>query len=103
MFRSSATLTLNLRRGEGRAFYSVIAAATVIGIVLCFTPMDPVKELFWSAVLNGVVAVPIMAVLMRMATNPRVMGRHVIGRRVRWLGWAATAVMGLTVAGMFVG
>ena len=97
------SLTLNLRRGEGRAFYSVIAAATVIGIVLCFTPMDPVKELFWSAVLNGVVAVPIMAVLMRMATNPRVMGRHVIGRRVRWLGWAATAVMGLTVAGMFVG
>ena len=79
------SLTLNLRRGEGRAFYSVIAAATVIGIVLCFTPMDPVKELFWSAVINGVVAVPIMAVLMSMATNPKVMGPHVIGRRVRWL------------------
>ena len=97
------SLGLNLRRGEGRGFYGVIVAATVVGVVLCFTPTDPVKELFWSAVINGVVAVPIMALLMSMATNPRVMGAHVIGRRVRWLGWAATAVMGLTVAGMFVG
>ena len=66
-----------------------------------FTPADPVKELFWSAVVNGVVAVPIMALLMRLATNPAVMGRHVIGRRVRWLGWLATAVMAATVAAMF--
>ena len=96
------SLGLNLRRGEGRGFYSVIVAATVVGVVLCFTPTDPVKELFWSAVINGVVAVPIMAVLMSMATNPKVMGPHVIGRRVRWLGWAATALMGVTVLGMFV-
>ena len=94
------SLGLNLRRGEGRAFYSVIAAATVIGIVLCFTPMDPVKELFWSAVLNGVVAVPIMAVLMRLASRRDVMGEHVIGRRVRWLGWLATACMALPVIGL---
>ena len=80
----------------------MIVAATVVGVVLCFTPTDPVKELFWSAVINGVVAVPIMAVLMSMATNPKVMGPHVIGRRVRWLGWAATALMGVTVLGMFV-
>ncbi len=96
------SLGLNLRRGEGRGFYGVIVAATVVGVVLCFTPTDPVKELFWSAVINGVVAVPIMAVLMSMATNPKVMGPHVIGRRVRWLGWAATALMGVTVLGMFV-
>ena len=96
------SLGLNLRRGEGRGFYGVIVAATVVGVVLCFTPTDPVKELFWSAVINGVVAVPIMALLMSMATNPRVMGAHVIGRRVRWLGWAATALMGVTVLGMFV-
>ena len=96
------SLGLNLRRGEGRGFYGVIVAATVVGVVLCFTPTDPVKELFWSAVINGVVAVPIMAVLMSMATNPKVMGPHVIGRRVRWLGWAATALMGVTVLGMFL-
>ena len=96
------SLGLNLRRGEGRGFYGVIVAATLVGVVLCFTPTDPVKELFWSAVINGVGAVPIMAVLMSMATNPKVMGPHVIGRRVRWLGWAATALMGVTVLGMFV-
>ncbi len=96
------SLGLNLRRGEGRGFSGVIVAATLVGVVLCFTPTDPVKELFWSAVINGVVAVPIMAVLMSMATNPKVMGPHVIGRRVRWLGWAATALMGVTVLGMFV-
>lgn len=96
------SLGLNLRRGEGRGFYGVIVAATLVGVVLCFTPTDPVKELFWSAVINGVVAVPIMVVLMSMATNPKVMGPHVIGRRVRWLGWAATALMGVTVLGMFV-
>lgn len=95
------SLDLRLDRGEGRGFYGVIAAATVGGVILCFTPADPVKELFWSAVVNGVVAVPIMALLMRLATNPAVMGRHVIGRRVRWLGWLATAVMAATVAAMF--
>ena len=79
-----------------------LGASALWGVVLCFTPTDPVKELFWSAVINGVVAVPIMAVLMSMATNPKVMGPHVIGRRVRWLGWAATALMGVTVLGMFV-
>ena len=96
------SLALNLRRGEGRGFYGVIVAATAVGVVLCFTPTDPVKELFWSAVINGVVAVPIMVVLMSMATNAKVMGPYVIGRRVRWLGWLATALMGVTVLGMFL-
>ena len=94
------SLGLNLRRGEGRGFYGVIVAATLVGVVLCFTPTDPVKELFWSAVINGVVAVPIMAVLMRLASRRDVMGEHVIGRRVRWLGWLATACMALPVIGL---
>ena len=96
------SLSQTLRRGEGRGFYSVIAASTVGGVILCFTPTTAIEELFWSAVINGVVAVPIMAVLMSMATNPKVMGPHTIGRRVRWLGWAATALMAVTVLGMFV-
>lgn len=94
------SLSLRLDRGEGRGFYGVITAATMIGVILCFTPMDPMKELFWSAVINGVVAVPIMVILMRLATRADVMGGHVIGRRVRWLGWLATACMALAVAGM---
>jgi NRAMP (natural resistance-associated macrophage protein)-like metal ion transporter len=94
------SLDLHLTRGEGREFYSVIAAATLGGVVLCFTPVDPIKELFWSAVLNGVIAVPIMAVMMILATRPSVMGTHTIGHRLRRMGWVATAAMGLAVAGM---
>ena len=96
------TLSARLDHGEGRGFYGVIAAATVGGVVLCFTPMDPVKELFWSAVLNGVISVPIMAVMMVLATRPETMGPYVIGRRLRVMGWLATAVMGATVVAMFV-
>jgi len=57
------TLSARLRRGEGRGFYSVIFTATVGGLMPCFTPVDPVKELFGSAVLNGVIAVPITATM----------------------------------------
>jgi Mn2+/Fe2+ NRAMP family transporter len=75
----------------------VIAAATLGGVALCFTPMDPVRELFWSAVINGVIAVPIMAVMMLLATRASVMGTHTIGPRLKALGWLATVVMALTV------
>ncbi len=96
------SLSLRLDRGEGRGFYGVIAAATIGGVVLCFTPMDPVKELFWSAVLNGVIAVPIMVVMMLLASRTDTMGPHVIGPRLRWLGWLATAAMAATVVAMLV-
>jgi len=95
------SLGLRLDKHEGRGFYGVIAAATVGGVVLCFTPMDPVKELFWSAVLNGVIAVPIMVVMMLLATRRKTMGEHVIGPRLRWLGWIAAGVMAATVVAMF--
>ena len=91
------SLSLRLEQGEGRGFYGVVAAATLGGVALCFTPMDPVRELFWSAVINGVIAVPIMAVMMLLATRHAVMGEHVIGRRLRRMGWAATTAMCLTV------
>lgn len=97
----NGTLSARLDRGEGRGFYGVIAAATLGGVLLCFTPMDPVRELFWSAVLNGVISVPIMAVMMVLASRPAVMGPHVIGPRLRATGWLATAVMGATVVAMF--
>jgi NRAMP (natural resistance-associated macrophage protein)-like metal ion transporter len=94
------SLSARLDRGEGRGFYGVIAAATVGGVILCFTPTDPVKELFWSAVLNGVIAVPIMAVMMLLATRRSTMGENVIGVRLRWLGWIATIAMGAVVGAM---
>jgi NRAMP (natural resistance-associated macrophage protein)-like metal ion transporter len=94
------SLSLRLEHGQGRGFYGVVAAATLGGVALCFTPFDPVQELFWSAVLNGVIAVPIMAVMMLLATQRQTMGDHTIGPRLRALGWAATGVMGLVVAAM---
>ncbi|MFI4930024.1 MAG: NRAMP family divalent metal transporter [Burkholderiales bacterium] len=94
------SLSLRLDRGEGRGFYGVIAVATLGGVALCFTPTDPVRELFWSAVINGVIAVPIMAVMMLLASRRSAMGQHVIGSRLRWLGWLATTAMAATVVAM---
>jgi Mn2+/Fe2+ NRAMP family transporter len=62
--------------------------------------MDPVRELVWAAVLNGVIAVPIMAVMMLIASRKATMGEHVIGTRLSALGWLATAAMALTVTAM---
>lgn len=89
------SLSLRLERGEGRGFYAVIAAATLGGVALCFAPLDPVRALFWAAVFNGISAVPIMAAMMVLATRKSVMGEHVIGPKLRRMGWIATAVMAL--------
>ena len=91
------SLSLKLERGQGRGFYGVIAVATLVGVALCFTPVDPVRELFWSAVFNGVAAVPIMAAMMLLASSRKVMGSHTIGPRLRAMGWLATGVMLATV------
>ncbi len=93
---------LDLKASEGRGFYGLIAIATLGGVILDFTPTDPMKELFWSAVINGVIAVPIMVVLMLLAGQERVMGQYVIRRRLRHLGWLATATMAVAVIAMFV-
>ncbi len=87
---------------EAKEFYAIIAFATLGGVLLDFTPIDPIKALFWSAVINGVIAVPIMAVMMLIAVRPEVMGPFVITRRLRILGWLATFVMLLAVVAMFV-
>jgi NRAMP (natural resistance-associated macrophage protein)-like metal ion transporter len=81
-------------------FYAIIAFSTLAGVVLCFTPVDPIKALYWSAVVNGVVSVPIMAVMMLMAGRADIMGRLVVTRRLKLLGWLATGVMALAVAAM---
>ena len=86
---------------KAKAFYGTIAGATFIGGIMNFTPLDPVKALFWSAVINGVVAVPIMFMTMRMATNKKVMGAYDVRGVLRVLGWLATATMACAAIGMF--
>ena len=87
---------------EAKEFYAIIAFATLGGTMLDFTPIDPIKALFWSAVINGVIAVPIMIVMMLMAVRPEVMGPFVIRRRLQFLGWLATVAMALAVVTMLV-
>ena len=76
-----------------KAFYGTIALATGFGVIFNLLPIDPIKALFWSAVLNGVVAVPIMVMTMLMARQKKVMGPIVLPRSLAVMGWVATAVM----------
>jgi Mn2+/Fe2+ NRAMP family transporter len=87
---------------RAKAFYATIAVATAIGTLINLSPMDPVKVLFWSAVLNGIVAVPIMVMLMLLASRHAVMREFRLGFALKSLGWIATAVMALASAGLFV-
>ena len=93
---------LDKKLHEAKEFYGIIALATVGGVILNFMPIDPIKALFWSAVINGVIALPIMIVMMLLGSSERVMGQFRIGKRLRWLGWLATAVMAIAVVAMFV-
>ena len=94
------SLSFRVERGEGRGFYAIIALATLGGVILSFTPADPVDELFWAAVLNGVISVPIMVVMMLLAARKDVMGDYAVGGMLRLLGWLSTAVMMITVAAL---
>jgi NRAMP (natural resistance-associated macrophage protein)-like metal ion transporter len=86
--------------GEAKGFYGVLVAATLIGTAVDFTPLDPIKALVWSAIVNGIVAVPIMAVMMVIGASRAILGQHVLTRRHRVLGWLATAVMAAAVVAM---
>jgi Mn2+/Fe2+ NRAMP family transporter len=72
------------RPGRARAFYGMIALPTLVGAILNFTPLDPIKALFWSAVINGVAAVPIMVIIMLMASRKQVMGQFALRPLVGW-------------------
>ena len=92
---------LDRRPREAKAFYATIAVATLGGVALNFTSLDPVKALYWSAVVNGVLAAPLMAVMMVIAMNPRIMGRLTLPRPMLVVGWLATLVMALATIGFF--
>jgi NRAMP (natural resistance-associated macrophage protein)-like metal ion transporter len=90
------------KAGRAPAFYGAIALATVIGAAMNFSPIDPIKALFWSAVINGIVAVPVMAIMMLLTHRRDIMGQFVIPPVLRILGWLATAVMAATVVALAV-
>jgi Mn2+/Fe2+ NRAMP family transporter len=91
------------RPKEAAAFYAVLALSGAIGIALNFTSINPISALYWSAVINGVLAVPVMVLLMFMARRRDVMDRYVIGGPLYWLGWLSTAAMFFSVLAMGIG
>jgi Mn2+/Fe2+ NRAMP family transporter len=81
----------------------VLAVSGALGVAIDFAPVDPIKALYWSAVINGVLAAPIMVVLMLLVRKQKVMGRFVVKGPLYILGWASTVAMALCVIGMVVG
>jgi Mn2+/Fe2+ NRAMP family transporter len=93
--------TLEAKVPDAVGFYTIIAAATVIGFGLGFTGIDAIHMLVWSAVLNGIVAVPIMAMMMVIVVHSRLMGRFKAKFWLIALGWLGTALMGMAVIALF--
>jgi Mn2+/Fe2+ NRAMP family transporter len=87
---------------QAKAFYATIATATLLGALTHVLSLNPMKALVWAAVINGVVAVPIMALLMRMAVNRKIMGSFRISTAGSVLGWTATAVMAAAGVGWLI-
>ena len=93
---------LNCKPAKSKGFYGVMCAVTAIGAALNFTGIDPMDALVWSAVLNGAAAAPIMAMLVHMAIQTKVMGKLTISRRLAWIGWGGTALMAVTTLVMLI-
>jgi NRAMP (natural resistance-associated macrophage protein)-like metal ion transporter len=86
---------------RAKAFYGTIAIGTLLGVGFNFVHIDPIKALFWTAVINGVVAVPLMIVMMIMTMQPKIMGEFTLPRPLWVMGWLSTGAMAITVAAMF--
>ncbi len=93
---------LDRRPLQAKSFYATIAASTMAGVGLNFTRLDPIKALYWSAVVNGLLAAPVMAVMMLIASNGRIMGRLTLSRPMLLAGWLATLVMFAASLGFFL-
>jgi Mn2+/Fe2+ NRAMP family transporter len=84
---------LDRKPKKAQAFYVTIVAATLSGIAITLSPLDPIKALFWSAVINGLVAVPVMTIMMFISSNTNIMGKYAVKGILRIVGWLATGVM----------
>ena len=86
---------------DAKQFYGVIAASTLIGVLIDFLGINPISALFWTAVINGVVAPPLLVVVMLVSNNKRVMGSRVNGTWTNVVGWLAAIVMFVAAIAMF--
>jgi NRAMP (natural resistance-associated macrophage protein)-like metal ion transporter len=90
------------RPGEAKAFYATIIVSTLMGMGIGFSPLDPIRALFWSAVINGVVAVPVMVIIMLLTSSTKVMGKFAVTGPLKLFGWLATAVMGAAAIALVI-
>jgi Mn2+/Fe2+ NRAMP family transporter len=93
---------LSRKPDKAVAFYAVLTVSVLLGIGLNFTPLDPIKALYWSAVINGVLAPPVMVLLMLLVRKKKVMGKLIIAGWLYWVGWVATLAMTLSIIGMVI-
>jgi NRAMP (natural resistance-associated macrophage protein)-like metal ion transporter len=92
---------MELKLAQATKFYTIIAASVMIGLAMDFMGVDPIRALFWTAVINGVVAAPLIVVIMLMAARPRVMQQFVITGFLKWGGWVTAVLMIAGVVAMF--
>jgi Mn2+/Fe2+ NRAMP family transporter len=86
---------------KARAFYLVIAVSTVIGLWINFSNIDPIKALVYAAVINAVIAVPILFTIMKIANDKNILGERVNGRVTNTIGWITVIIMAAAVVIMF--
>jgi Mn2+/Fe2+ NRAMP family transporter len=94
---------LSRQPSTAAGFYATLTAAALLGVAITLSPINPIKALYWTAVINGVVAVPVMTVMMLMTAQPRIMGKFAISGWLRAFGWVSTLAMAACVIGMVVG
>ena len=92
---------LNTKPYQAKQFYAVIAISTLVGIGIDFIGLNPMKALYWTAVINGLLAPPLLVIIMLIANNKKVMGGHVNGLFENIIGWLAAVVMAAAAIGMF--
>ena len=94
--------SLDAKPLDARLFYATIAVTTLAGAMLDKIGIDPARALYWAAVVNGILAGPLMVVMMLIVRNPRAMGKLIVSKRQMALGWIATAVM-IAASALFLG
>jgi Mn2+/Fe2+ NRAMP family transporter len=92
---------LDTKPKQAKQFYAVIAISTFIGALINFIGINPIAALFWTAVINGILAPPLLVIIMIVSNNKKIMGSNVNGRFTNFVGWAATIIMFAAAVGMF--
>jgi NRAMP (natural resistance-associated macrophage protein)-like metal ion transporter len=93
--------TLEDRPHLAKKFYAVVAAAMILGLALDYAGINAVRMLFWSAVLNGVLAPPLIVLVVLLTSNEKIMGQRTNPPLLKWLGWAAAVIMAVAAVAMF--